>query len=114
MPKRQRSPQVEATSPDDPSSLIYWLVQTLTEARKAGDAEGYNISRREIGELLDADVSTINDFETLRGEVGWPRDPEQRVRAYAERTGVPAQELWRKAVTDWIKASGSGPKRKRR
>lgn len=94
----------------DPNTLIYWLTETLRLARENGTPEGLKIPRRRISELIDKDVSTINDFETGRG--GWPRDPEERVGAYAELTGIPPQELWRTAVADWIKATT--PKKRRR
>lgn len=49
---------------------------------------------------------TITDWE--EGEIGWPRDPDDRVRAYSEVTGIPALDLWTMAIQDWRKAQANG------
>jgi hypothetical protein len=96
----------------DPNTLIFWLVQTLREAREAGGPEGERIQRRKVSEYLDMDTSTLNDFET--GRTGWPRQPEDRVEAYAALTGRPAVDLWQTAVRSWADFLKSPPRSRRR
>jgi hypothetical protein len=73
--------------------LLSCLVAECQRARRSA-------GRKNIRVAVEADVSerTISRFE---GGETWPRDPERIVAAYASVSGVPAPDLWRRAVDRW-------------
>lgn len=73
--------------------MLYWLAAVVKEARLADGKK-----RVHYAAAADVDQSTITRFENA---TSWPRDPGELVNTYAELLGVPAVELWRKAVDHW-------------
>lgn len=92
-------PMAEASGPD---RLLYWLARVAAFARTA---DGRNIPKARVAQLLDVAPSTITRFEQ---GLSWPRDPDAILIAYGYLAGRDPRELWEAAVSSLL-AEGDRP-----
>ena len=79
---------------------------TCKKAREDAGLSYGRVATLHVPEIKQA--QTIQQWE--EGDIGdWPRDPEARVDAYADATGVPPAELWQRAIDRWKSSQHSAP-----
>jgi DNA-binding XRE family transcriptional regulator len=78
---------------DGPDRLLPWIAAVCRDARLAAGRKQVHIAA-----AVDVSEATVNRFE--RG-LGWPRDPDGMIAAYAEEVEVAPLELWARAIDAW-------------
>jgi hypothetical protein len=73
--------------------MLPWITGACRDARIAAGRKQVHVAAS-----ADVDQSTVNRFE---GATAWPRDMDRMVSAYADDLGIPALELWRRAIDAW-------------
>jgi transcriptional regulator with XRE-family HTH domain len=76
--------------------MLPWMANVLLDVRRHA-----GLSYAELAERLDIDGSALNRLERAER---WPRYLDETIQRYADLAGVPAVELWQRAIANWTAA----------
>lgn len=75
------------------AGILPYLAKACREARL-----GAHVRQLDIATRLDVSETTVGRFERGRH---WPHRTDEIVAAYADEIGLPAVELWTRALATW-------------